>query len=158
MPLENSDKPASDPELLLFPWEDIQYRLPPSPRSPAPQTDNDIAISNISSVLSARTYPYPVPGRPISREAREDLADMPIFGGIFIDSSSHEDDNGLMSASQDECITYNQPAKIPPKRRRGDVSAAVSSSGKRGRPRKTTDHREGTDANEVCLACAAPLF
>lgn len=157
-PYQSLDSPVSETEFPLLRWEDIQHYLPLSPQSQPSLSDNELAASKISAVLSARTYPYPPPGRSTSRGPRDDLADVPLCCGILLDSSSQEDGHGELSASRDECVEPDQPTRMPSKRQRSDATVAAPSSRKRGRPRKATDRREGIDNNEVCFICVPPPF
>ncbi|RMJ25973.1 hypothetical protein PHISP_03151 [Aspergillus sp. HF37] len=149
MPLQNSDVPAYDRELPLFSWEDVQPYLPISPHSRPSQVDSDLAGSSVASVLSACSYPLP---ERYSQDTRVDFSNAPFYGGLMLeDSESSYGDDGFQTASLEEDTVSHHPARMPSKQERGEASA-VTSSRRRGRPRKATDNAEGRRRLQVRLA------
>lgn len=148
--------PTPDPELPLLSWENVQHCLPLSPRSRPSLVDNDLALSNVASVLSAASYP--LAGRFTSRRPRGDLNDseVPFYGGLLLENSPPEDDHDDISASREEAALSNQPPRTLSKRQRPDDNTASPPPKKRGRPRKSVGNGEGNGTNEVC--CLLSLF
>lgn len=143
------DAPAYNSGSPGLSWEIVQRYLPLSPGSRPSLMEHDRALS---SVLSATSYP--LAGRPVaSRRAQEDIPDseLPLYGGILLESSSQEDDHADISPSREEGVVTDTPhSRTLSKRQRYDDATAGSSTKKRGRPRKNAGYGEETSTSEVC--------
>lgn len=132
---------SSDSDLPLFSPEEIQQIQQKLLLSPGdrPSLNDPMASSNISSLLSASSYPLPEP-LVIPQMNREEQFPA---GGLLETPSSEEIDRATQSQSN---------PKQSQKQRHSRANSADQSSKKRnrGRPRKTTSGPTSKDPEEVC--------
>lgn len=147
---------TSDPDGPLLPWDEVYQKLLLSPRTRPSFVDSPLNSSNLTSLLSASSYPVPESFYPPGPRVSDPYAQVPLYGGYHLDGPSrqtvlpHELPRPQRIQSGPTPLSESVEPQRKPKRQRTNASAAEASARKRGRPRKNLEGQLGEDPEEVC--------
>ncbi|PYH91825.1 hypothetical protein BO71DRAFT_331387 [Aspergillus ellipticus CBS 707.79] len=128
-----------DPDTALVPWESINEHFFGSQYTPS-----DSATPQITSLLSACSYPMPQQLRQPQGKPRHSQPQL--LGGLVVNNPPYENGRNMQASQPPQ---PQQPATKLPKRPRSDVPPpAGSSANKRGRPRKIVEGPMAEDPEE----------
>ncbi|KAE8356399.1 hypothetical protein BDV28DRAFT_110575 [Aspergillus coremiiformis] len=146
MQIQTYEGLAQDPDAPLLPWDEIYQKVMLSPRFRPSLVDSSFATAQLTSLLSASSYPIPEPFYPQGQFQPEPYSQFPVSGGFLLPNPST---NGESILNGDQWIQSNdtQNAQKTTKRHPNE-SNGTSTSKKRGRPRKTMDGRMDEDPEE----------
>ncbi|KAE8150357.1 hypothetical protein BDV25DRAFT_139923 [Aspergillus avenaceus] len=145
----------SDSDSPLLPWDEIYQKVLLTPRLRPSLVDSSFATSQLSSLLSASSYPIPetipeafYPQRPT--EPWSYTPQLQTSSNHLLPSPPSDRDHVMdfqrqipSRASQTQTPTTQRPPK-----RQHDSTPAPATTKKRGRPRKTMDTQLGEDPEE----------
>lgn len=145
--LQQYDELAESESLLS--WDELYQKLCLSPRNRPSVVDGSLVTSNLSSLLSASSYPEslfaPAPRIP------DPYAQVPMYGGYQLDGPPrpaaipHELPRAQRRPSDPRTPAEHTELPKRPKRQRTEAAGR-----KRGRPRKNIEGQSGEDPEEVC--------
>ncbi|OGM51148.1 AT DNA binding protein [Aspergillus bombycis] len=140
-----------DPDAPLLPWDEIYQKVLLSPRFRPSLLESSLATSQLTSLLSASSYPIPEPFYQHGQFPPEGYgASLPVPNGFLLSGSS-ADGERMMSLDRRtppiDAQRATQNAQKTTKRQLNESSDAPTAK-KRGRPRKTMDIRMGEDPEE----------
>ncbi|KAE8404292.1 hypothetical protein BDV37DRAFT_115003 [Aspergillus pseudonomiae] len=139
-----------DPDAPLLPWDEIYQKVLLSPRFRPSLLESSLATSQLTSLLSASSYPIPEPFYQHGQFPSEGYgASLSVPNGFLLPGS----DAGERMLSLDrrtpstDTQRPTQNAQKTTKRELNESSGGPTAK-KRGRPRKTMDTRMGEDPEE----------
>ncbi|KKK13228.1 hypothetical protein P175DRAFT_0497744 [Aspergillus ochraceoroseus IBT 24754] len=153
------DAMGSGSKMPLYSWDQPVSRAPLSPRVRPAQMANFWATPQLTSLLSATSYPVPEPVHSQDHLPPADQEPVPLLGGVVIDSSSsgivdddllshHEEDSRASVSPDTSHSDQSQTAAHRPSKRQRMSNPNGEAVRKRGRPRKPIDGAKGEDPEE----------
>lgn len=145
-----------DPDVPLLPWDEIYQKVLLSPRFRPSLLESSLATSQLTSLLSASSYPIPEPYYPHGQFPPEGYSAPLPSPNDFLFPGSSADRERVMNLDRrtppNDTQRPTQNAQKTTKRQLNESTGAPTSK-KRGRPRKTLDTRMGEDPEEVRRWC-----
>ncbi|KAE8312545.1 hypothetical protein RU639_012778 [Aspergillus parasiticus] len=140
-----------DPDSPLLPWDEIYQKVLLSPRFRPSLLESSLATSQLTSLLSASSYPIPEPFYPHGQFPPEGYSAPLPSPNDFLFPGSSADRERVMNLDRrtppNDTQRPTQNAQKTTKRQLNESTGAPTSK-KRGRPRKTLDTRMGEDPEE----------
>ncbi|KAF7585966.1 hypothetical protein BBP40_009757 [Aspergillus hancockii] len=138
-----------DPDATLLPWDEIYQKVLLSPRFRPSLVEGSFATSQLTSLLSASSYPIPEPYYPQGQfQPGSYSPPAPVSDGFLLQGPTPVEER-IMDLDRRTQLNnaQSQTAQKPAKRQQSESNGTASSK-KRGRPRKTMDGRMGEDPEE----------
>ncbi|KAE8386104.1 hypothetical protein BDV23DRAFT_187577 [Aspergillus alliaceus] len=140
----------ADPDAPLLPWDEVYQKVLLSPRYRPSLVDSSFATSQLTSLLSASSYPIPEPFYPQGQFQPDGYSSLAVPNGILLPGPSKDGErimNMHRQAQSNDTQAQTENAQKTTKRQSND-STGKTTLKKRGRPRKSMDSRMGEDPEE----------
>ncbi|KAH8433388.1 bZIP transcription factor [Aspergillus melleus] len=146
---------TSDSDGPLLPWDEVYQKLLLSPRHRPSFVDGPLVTSNLTSLLSASSYPVPESFYAQGQRVPDPYAQVPLYGNYQLDNQARQTPVPREIPAPRRILSDPTPPPEPnelpkkkPKRQRTETTTTEASARKRGRPRKNMEGQLGEDPEE----------
>lgn len=133
-------------DVPLLPWDEVYRKIMLSPRPSLSYDANPLANSNIDTVLSASSYPFP---EPSDLENQSRGSSLQLYGGILVDQEKRDSSRSIHFGQDLVEQTQSQALIKANKSSQSLTPTKKESSKKRGRPRKAAGGATTETPDEV---------